>query len=94
MAPSLLFRFLRSLFSPPVLAASSLCVTPLTLLPLAANSTGTHSVYTTLGDDLEIMFHVVTLLPFSATDEQQVLAQVPFSLALLPLSLSYNVFCR
>jgi hypothetical protein len=32
--------------------------------------TGLHSYYTTLGEDLEIMFHVSTELPFSETDAQ------------------------
>ncbi len=32
--------------------------------------TGVHSYYTTLGEDLEIMFHVSTELPFSETDAQ------------------------
>ena len=36
-----------------------------------ADTTGTHSVYTTV-DDFEIMFHVSTLLPFKPRDLQQV----------------------
>ncbi len=34
------------------------------------NVTGSHSYYTTLGDDAEIMFHVSTELPYSETDAQ------------------------
>ena len=37
----------------------------------AADTTGTHSVYTTM-DDFEIMFHVSTLLPHNPRDPQQV----------------------
>lgn len=42
------------------------------LLP-AADSTGTHSLYTTY-KDYEIMFHVSTLLPYTPNNKQQVSA--------------------
>lgn len=41
------------------------------LIPLA-NTTGEYSVYTEFEDN-EIMFHVSTLLPYTATNKQQVL---------------------
>jgi len=40
-------------------------------LDVSANSTGTQSVYTVL-DDMEIMFHVSTMLPFDQGNSQQV----------------------
>lgn len=39
-------------------------------LDVTSNTTGTHSVYTTLGP-LEIMFHVCTLLPWVENDQQK-----------------------
>ena len=39
-------------------------------LDVASNTTGTHSVYTTLGP-IEIMFHVCTLLPWVENDKQK-----------------------
>jgi len=46
---------------------------PLVVVPrlATADTTGTHSVYTTM-DDYEIMFHVSTLLPHNPRDPQQV----------------------
>lgn len=41
------------------------------LLPPAADSTGTHSLYTSFMD-YEIMFHVSTLLPYTPNNKQQV----------------------
>lgn len=46
----------------------SLCV-PNSLA--AADSTGTHSLYTTYQDH-EIMFHVSTMLPYTPNNQQQV----------------------
>ena len=40
---------------------------------LPADTTGTHSIFTTV-DDFEVMFHVSTLLPFKPRDQQQVRA--------------------
>jgi len=40
-------------------------------LDTKSNTSGTHSIYTKY-EDVEIMFHVSTLLPFSECDEQQV----------------------
>ncbi len=40
-------------------------------LNVTTNFTGTHSVYTTF-EDVEIMFHVATFIPFSPNDVQQV----------------------
>lgn len=37
----------------------------------AADSTGTHSLYTTY-KDYEIMFHVSTMLPYTPNNKQQV----------------------
>lgn len=37
----------------------------------AADSTGTHSLYTTF-KDYELMFHVSTLLPYTPNNKQQV----------------------
>ena len=39
--------------------------------PPAADSTGTHSLYTAY-KDYEIMFHVSTLLPYTPNNKQQV----------------------
>lgn len=41
----------------------------------AADSTGTHSLYTTY-KDYEIMFHVSTLLPYTPNNKQQVKMEV------------------
>ena len=41
------------------------------LLLCTADSTGTHSLYTTY-KDYEIMFHVSTLLPYTPNNKQQV----------------------
>ena len=38
---------------------------------MSANNTGTHSIYTTYSD-LEVMFHVATLIPSKYADPQQV----------------------
>lgn len=38
---------------------------------VSADSTGTHSLYTTY-QDYEIMFHVSTLLPYTPNNRQQV----------------------
>ena len=38
---------------------------------LPADSTGTHSLYTTY-KDYELMFHVSTLLPYTPNNRQQV----------------------
>ena len=43
----------------------------LLFVAVAADSTGVWSLYTTLGE-CEIMFHVSTLLPFTANNRQQV----------------------
>lgn len=43
----------------------------LTSVSVAADSTGTHSLYTTF-QDYEIMFHVSTLLPYTPNNRQQV----------------------
>lgn len=43
----------------------------LTGVSVAADSTGTHSLYTTY-QDYEIMFHVSTLLPYTPNNRQQV----------------------
>jgi len=40
-------------------------------LDVKSNSTGTHSIYTRY-NEFEIMFHISTLLPFNANDQQQV----------------------
>ncbi len=42
----------------------------------AADSTGTHSLYTTY-KDYEIMFHVSTLLPYTPNNKQQVKMESP-----------------
>ena len=39
--------------------------------PCSADSTGTHSLYTTY-KDYEIMFHVSTMLPYTPNNKQQV----------------------
>lgn len=39
--------------------------------PATADSTGTHSLYTTYQDH-EIMFHVSTMLPYTPNNQQQV----------------------
>lgn len=44
------------------------------LLPPTADSTGTHSLYTSFRD-YEIMFHVSTLLPYTPNNKQQVKAE-------------------
>lgn len=41
------------------------------LHPPSADSTGTHSMYTTY-KDYEIMFHVSTMLPYTPNNKQQV----------------------
>lgn len=46
------------------------------LLPPAADSTGTHSLYTAY-KDYEIMFHVSTLLPYTPNNKQQVKTERP-----------------
>lgn len=43
----------------------------LTGVSVSADSTGTHSLYTTY-QDYEIMFHVSTLLPYTPNNRQQV----------------------
>jgi hypothetical protein len=43
----------------------------LTHVSVLADSTGTHSLYTTY-QDYEIMFHVSTLLPYTPNNRQQV----------------------
>lgn len=43
----------------------------LPLPPATADSTGTHSLYTTYQDH-EIMFHVSTMLPYTPNNQQQV----------------------
>lgn len=43
----------------------------LTAVSIPADSTGTHSLYTTY-QDYEIMFHVSTLLPYTPNNRQQV----------------------
>lgn len=43
----------------------------LTAVSTPADSTGTHSLYTTY-QDYEIMFHVSTLLPYTPNNRQQV----------------------
>lgn len=43
----------------------------LTHVSVPADSTGTHSLYTTY-QDYEIMFHVSTLLPYTPNNRQQV----------------------
>lgn len=43
----------------------------LTGVSIPADSTGTHSLYTTY-QDYEIMFHVSTLLPYTPNNRQQV----------------------
>lgn len=43
----------------------------LTCVSVSADSTGTHSLYTTY-QDYEIMFHVSTLLPYTPNNRQQV----------------------
>ena len=45
--------------------------TCLTGVSVSADSTGTHSLYTTY-QDYEIMFHVSTLLPYTPNNRQQV----------------------
>lgn len=49
-----------------------------TCLPTApaADSTGTHSLYTTY-QDYEIMFHVSTMLPYTPNNRQQVTTPFP-----------------
>lgn len=42
-----------------------------TFFPCSADSTGTHSLYTTY-QDYEIMFHVSTMLPYTPNNRQQV----------------------
>lgn len=44
---------------------------PRTLFCVAADSTGTHSLYTTY-KDYELMFHVSTMLPYTPNNRQQV----------------------
>lgn len=44
---------------------------PFTLFCVAADSTGTHSLYTTY-KDYELMFHVSTMLPYTPNNRQQV----------------------
>lgn len=41
------------------------------LISYSADSTGTHSLYTTY-KDYEIMFHVSTMLPYTPNNKQQV----------------------
>ena len=43
----------------------------LTGVSVSADSTGTHSLYTTY-QDYEVMFHVSTLLPYTPNNRQQV----------------------
>lgn len=43
---------------------------------LVADSTGTHSLYTTY-QDYEIMFHVSTMLPYTPNNRQQVTPSHP-----------------
>ncbi len=56
---------------------------PILLFFPAADSTGTHSLYTTY-KDYEIMFHVSTLLPYTPNNKQQVKMREP-SLCGIPL---------
>lgn len=51
------------------------CTMGLAVFP-AADSTGTHSLYTTY-KDYEIMFHVSTLLPYTPNNKQQVKTESP-----------------
>lgn len=46
------------------------------LLFATADSTGTHSLYTSY-KDYEIMFHVSTLLPYTPNNKQQVRLETP-----------------
>lgn len=41
------------------------------VISFSADSTGTHSLYTTY-KDYEIMFHVSTMLPYTPNNKQQV----------------------
>ncbi len=53
---------------------------------IAADSTGTHSLYTRY-QDYEIMFHVSTMLPYTSNNTQQVIpSNVP-----LKLSTTYSI---
>lgn len=53
-------------------SSRSLLLSPRVPEPLAtADSTGTHSLYTTYQDH-EIMFHVSTMLPYTPNNQQQV----------------------
>lgn len=47
------------------------CTTCVCVYSVAADSTGTHSLYTRY-QDYEIMFHVSTMLPYTANNTQQV----------------------
>lgn len=57
--------------STPSASASSPLTESVLFLCFAADSTGTHSLYTTY-QDYEIMFHVSTMLPYTLNNRQQV----------------------
>lgn len=52
------------------------CIMSLPVFFPAADSTGTHSLYTTY-KDYELMFHVSTLLPYTPNNKQQVRTESP-----------------
>lgn len=54
-----------------VLSSPSLPCSPSAPFNATADSTGTHSLYTTYQDH-EIMFHVSTMLPYTPNNQQQV----------------------
>lgn len=56
---------------------------------LSADSTGTHSLYTTY-KDYEIMFHVSTMLPYTPNNKQQVSTLLHNTPAYILLFMSYS----
>lgn len=59
----------------------------------AADSTGTHSLYTRY-QDYEIMFHVSTMLPYTANNTQQVKCDERLRFPALPVAKSLLKWCQ
>lgn len=66
------------------------CLTSFIITLFSADSTGTHSLYTTY-KDFELMFHVSTLLPYMPNNRQQVRPPVCVMYVPIPMSTSTSI---